>query len=194
MISVTELTPNQIPFIQSASPFQNPELQHQAGEIENAVLGFCRSTFDNLLHLGGTAIRFSAKCAQELGEKEGKSAFDKWIEASASGTGKYILHVAMRLSNRYSELKPRLQKLAREHVQLWGLRALDTLFSVDERFFELMIKRGKKSHKAIKNADNLLQGKLPNLSKGTFVEIVSSDEASGSTGRLRHNHRQGRIW
>jgi hypothetical protein len=56
----------------------------------------------------------------------------------------------MKIAARYPDLKPRLQKLARDNVQFWGLHALEDLFGVADDLFEVMIKRGKRSHKAIK--------------------------------------------
>lgn len=195
MISVTQATPNQIPFIQPENPFPRPGLQQQAGEIENAVLGFCKTTFDNLRHLGSTAISFVMKCKEELGEEEGKSVFDNWLESDGFGPSKYVLRVAMKIATRYSDLKPRLQKIARDNVQLWGLRALDDLFSVSESFFEMMIKRGRKAHKAIKNADNALQGKLPSLSRGSFVQVAASEDhqVKGSLGTIIDKDEHGNI-
>jgi len=193
MTSATQVTLNQIPLLPSTSPFGCPKLHQQAGKIENAAAGFCQTTFDNLRHLGNTGIDFLKKCQQELGEKEGKSAFDNWLDSDGFGASKYVLRVAMKIAARYSNLKPRLQKLACDNVQVWGLRALEDLFGVSDGLFELMIKRGKRSHKAIKKVDDTLEGKQPNLPRGGYVEVILDDDRQlkGSMGKIVDKDEHG---
>lgn len=148
--------------------FKSPTLEKKAQDTLSNFLGFVRHTFDGLVENGSSLWDIYYDCIACLGKKEGKKAFDHWLDSDDFCASRYIAQAAMEISQWFKTLPVRVQKLIQNNVQKWSVTALKQLTKVSVELVKQLIRHGKQTAASIKKAAASSQLKI-----GSRIKVIN---------------------
>ena len=126
-------------------------LIEEAKTVSKSFVSFLRRTFKDLIQLGNELWRICNKCVDNLGKTEGKSKFNRWLDAEF-GNSQNLARTAMSLSRWYNTLKPAMQRLVAKNVKNWSVSALKELSKLTDDLVTKLVTSGKQTAQTIKAA------------------------------------------
>jgi site-specific DNA-cytosine methylase len=177
--------------------FQSPSLEKKAQKTLSNFLGFVRHTFDRLVENGSALWDLYYDCITFLGKKEGKKAFDAWLDSDDFGASRYMAVAAMQISQWFNSLPKRIQKLIQNNVQKWSVAALKQLTKVSIGLVKELVRGKKQTAASIKKAATIEQlkvGSLIKITNGRYEGEILTVISDGETDTQKIPDEWGYLW